>query len=47
MNVSADTYDGNLSCPEYSEEDFIFLDAFSFWVEGVLQVGNVTFMRCR
>ena len=39
MNVSSEPPGGNLSCPEYSEDDFIFLDAFSFWVEGVLQVG--------
>ncbi len=38
-----------LDCPEYSMEQFAFLDAFSFWVEGVLQttvaiagiVGNI------
>ena len=45
MNVSAELpapdSGGNLSCPEYSDEDFVFLDAFSFWVEGVLQVGKV------
>jgi hypothetical protein len=28
----------NLSCPDISDEDFLFLDNFSFWVEGVLQV---------
>ena len=41
MNISAEPFGGNLSCPEYSEDDFIFLDAFSFWVEGVLQVGEI------
>ncbi len=29
-----------LNCPEYSPDDFVFLDTFSYWVEGVLQVSK-------
>lgn len=35
--AGVDLGDLDLDCPEYSDADFAFLDAVSFWMEGVLQ----------
>ena len=34
--------DENLDCPEYNKDNFQMAEEFSFWVEGVFQVRNIS-----